>query len=168
MSASATIRPVRPADFEAIAAILAPVVIHTAIHFAYTPPTAAELRAEWEPGRERFPYLVAEVAGEVVGFAKVGPFRARDAYAGTVESGVYIAERFWRQGLARALYLALIPAAREAGFKQLVAGIALPNPGSVALHEALGFVAIGVFPKVGYKFGQYHDVGFWQMELAAS
>ena len=86
------VRAARTGDFEAIAAILEPLIRHTAIHFAYEPVPAAELRDAWGRQRETYPFLVAEAGGEVVGFTKAGPWRERAAYLWTPECGVYVRE----------------------------------------------------------------------------
>ncbi len=159
------VRVVEERDFDAIAAITNPYILETSIHFASEPVSGDELRDHWVEGRDRYPMFVAEVDGVVLGYAKSSSFRARAAYAGTAELGVYVDRRHHRRGIARALYEALIPACRERGFVVLVAGVALPNDASVVLHEGLGFVPVGVFHRVGYKFGQFHDVGFWELAL---
>ena len=160
-----TLRAAEPSDFDAIAAITNVYILGTAIHFGTEPVTSDELRREWLASRDRHPYLVAVVGDEVVGFAKASSFRARAAYARTAELGVYVHDAHQRRGLARGLYRAVIADCRARGFHSLIAGIALPNEASVALHEALGFGFVGVFHQIGFKFGAYHDVGFWELQL---
>ena len=80
---------------------------------------------------------------------------------------VYVAEEARRSGAGRALYAALLTAAKEKGLHRAYAGIALPNPGSVALHEVCGFHHIGTYHEVGFKFGKWHDVGWWECDLGA-
>lgn len=165
------IRPAKPADFPAIAAITNHFIVHTAIHFGYDPVTPDELRAGWEKTREKYPFLVAEApvsegdAPAIAGFAKVTAWRDRDAYQWTAEPGIYIDPRFHRRGIGRALYIALIDACRDRGFHTLVAGITLPNDASVKLHEAVGFRKIAHNTQVGWKFDRWHDTGFWQLML---
>ena len=162
------LRLVDGADFPALAAIVNPYIEKTAIHFATKPATADELRADWERDRDRYACYVAVVDGAVAGFAKAMTFRSRPAYQWTAEIGVYVDERHHRKGVARALYEKLIATCRAQGFHMLVAGIALPNDASVQLHEALGFARVGTFPEVGYKFGAFHDVGFWTLTLSST
>jgi len=140
----------------------------TAIHFGTQPVTAHELRADWEKTRDRYPFAVAEVDGVRAGFAKTMTFRSRPAYGWSAEIGVYVDDAFHRRGVASALYQKLIEVVRAQGFHILVAGIALPNPASVALHEKHGFERVGVFPQVGFKLGAFHDVGFWALPLTTS
>jgi len=157
------IRPAVEADFTAIAAITNS-YIATAIHFGYHPVTAAELRATWETGRDRYPWRVAD-DGAVVGYAKAGTWRSRDAYRWTAEVGIYVDRGRHRAGIGRALYLELLAALTSAGFRSAVGGITLPNPGSVALHDALGFEHVGTVLDAGYKHGAWHDVAFYQRRL---
>jgi phosphinothricin acetyltransferase len=80
---------------------------------------------------------------------------------------VYVGTAHQRQGLARGLYTSLFSLLRRQGYSKACAGITLPNPASVGLHEALGFKPVGVFPRIGYKLGRWLDVGWWQLELQA-
>ncbi len=118
--------------------------------------------------RDRHPWLVAVHDDAVVAFAKASRWRGRCAYAHSAEVGIYIDPAWQGQGLGRALYDQLIAACREAHLHTLVAGIALPNPASVALHEACGFRPVGVFHEVGRKFDQWWDVGYWELVLEPS
>lgn len=158
-------RDATAADLPAIAAITAYYVEHTAIHFGYQPPTVAELTAAWA-ARDRHAWLVATAAdGAVIGYAKSDRFRARAAYDRSAELGVYLAPDHTGRGVGRALIAALIARLAAADFHLAVAGIALPNPASVALFERAGFTPVGVFREVGWKFDAWHDVGFWQRRL---
>ncbi|MBK9033183.1 MAG: N-acetyltransferase [Myxococcales bacterium] len=161
------LRDATAADLPAIAAITAHYVATTAIHFAYQPPSVAELAALWA-ARGRHPWLVAVDDGDaatVRGYAKSDRFRARAAYDRTAEVGLYLEPAHRGRGHGRALLDGLVAAMTAAGFHTAVAGIALPNPASVALHERCGFTAVGVFREVGWKFDAWHDVGFWQRPL---
>lgn len=159
-----TIRAARDDDFPAIAAITNHYIATTAIHFGYEPVTATEL-AHKRADDARFPWLVADDGGHVVGYAKAGTWRERAAYAWTCETAVYVAHDRHGRGLGRALVVALLDALARADFRSVVAGITLPNPASVALHERLGFTSIGVVRDAGWKHGRWHDVGFWQKLL---
>lgn len=150
-------------DFDAIAAITAHYVATTAIHFAYQPPTADELRAQWE--EPRYPWLVAIEDERVVGYAKAGAWRARDAYRWTAEVGFYLAPDCRGRGLGRALLDALVVELTARGFRSAVGGVTLPNHASVRLMERAGFAPIGVFAAAGWKHDAWHDVGFWQLML---
>lgn len=140
-------------------------IVHTAIHFGSSPAADEEFAATWRAGASRFPWLAADDEGRFVGYCKAGTWRERDAYRRTVETGIYVDPSAQRRGVGRALYCELFRRLRKAGFHTVVAGITLPNEPSVRLHEALGFRRVGVFQAVGYKFGAWHDVGFWQLDL---
>ena len=127
--------------------------------------TEAEFAAPWLEGREKHPWLAAELDGEFAGYAKAGVWRARDAYAKTAEVTVYVDERFHRRGVGRSLYAELFARLESLGFHTAVAGITLPNEGSVRLHEAMGFAYVGTFREVGRKFDAWHDTGWWQLML---
>lgn len=161
------IRPARDEDFAALTTITNHYITTSTIHFAYEPLGPDELLAQWHGYRERFPWLVTEVDGEVRGYAKAGTWRARAAYDWTAETGIYIADAARGRGLGKPLYVALLAALTERGFHSAVAGITLPNDASVALHEALGFTACGVVKDAGWKHGGWHAVSFWQKLLAA-
>lgn len=159
------VRDAVPADAPSIQAIYAPFVTDTIISFEETAPTVAEMRQRIEALREHYPYLVAEEGGEVIGYAYASQHRTRGAYRHSVDVTVYVAEGTQRRGVGRALYGELLQAAAARGYHAAFAGIALPNDASVGLHEAVGFTPVGVYREVGYKFGKWHDVGWWQRLL---
>ena len=159
------IRPAAAADFAALAAITNHYIATTAIHFGYQAVTADELGAAWQAATGRYPWLVADDGGAVIGYAKAGEWRARDAYRWTAEIGVYVAVDRRGAGTGRALYAALIEALTAAGFRSAIGGITLPNPASIALHERLGFTHVGTVRDAGYKLGAWHDVAFYQRRL---
>ncbi len=159
------IRACTPEDFDEIARLTNHFITHTCVHFGYTPVTADELRQTWEAARGRYPWLVLELQDGFAGFTKAGVWRAREAYQWTAEAGIYLDQRAQGRGHGSRLYAALIDELRLAGFQSVIGGITLPNPASVRLHEALGFTPVGTFRRAGFKFGQWHDVGFWQLPL---
>lgn len=168
MSAAARIvvRDFVAADVAPANALTNHFIIHTAIHFAFQPATDDEFAAVWRKGSAKFPWLAAEADGRFAGYCKAGTWRERDAYAGTVETGIYVAPDFHRRGVARALYVALFERLRRDGYRIVIAGVTLPNDASVRLHEAIGFRPVGVFHAVGRKFDAWHDVGFWELDLS--
>jgi L-amino acid N-acyltransferase YncA len=111
------------------------------------------------------PYIVAELAGRVGGYAYATGVRGRAAYRFGVETTVYVAADARRLGLGRALYAALVALLGLQGYRRAYAGIALPNDASIALHEAVGFTAAGVWHAAGFKFDGWHDVSFWERAL---
>lgn len=164
---SANVRPARAReDAAACAAIYAPFVQRTAVTFDEVLPTVAELASRIERASTTHQWLVLESDDAVVGYAYASPHRARASYRWAVDTSVYIAEGHRRAGGGRALYTELLARLRVQGFEVACAGITLPNEGSVRLHESLGFTPVGVYRRIGYKLGAWHDVGWWQLELA--
>ena len=161
----ATIRLATEHDGEAIAAVYGPYVAATPISFELDPPTADEMRRRIAERRGRWPWLVCEEAGEVLGYAYAGRFRERAAYQWAVDLSVYIRGDRHRCGIGRGLYSSLFAILRLQGYCTAYADITLPHPSSVALHESLGFRPLGVYRKVGFKLGAWHDVGCWELEL---
>jgi L-amino acid N-acyltransferase YncA len=153
-------------DAEAIAAIYAPFVTDTVISFEDVAPTAAEMAVRVERLTETHAWLVAEDDGEILGYAYGCPHRERAAYRWATEVSVYVDPRHHRRGAGRALYEALFERLAERRYRLALAGIALPNDASVGLHEACGFEPVGVYRRIGFKFGSWWDVGWWQLELA--
>lgn len=161
----AILRPARPTDAAALAAIYGPYVATTPISFETTPPTPSEMARRLAAVEGHAPWLVCEQAGDVRGYAYLSKHHERAAYAWSVDCAVYVARDQRGRGIGRALYTALFALAELQGFYALHAGIALPNAASVRLHEAFGFERVALYPKVGFKFGAWHDVGWWQREL---
>ncbi|MDQ6606516.1 MAG: N-acetyltransferase family protein [Actinomycetota bacterium] len=162
---------IRPADTDtgddaaACAAIYEPFVNHSAVSFELVPPDRAELYRRIEQNSASHAWLVAQDDGQVAGFAYGGPHRARAAYRWATEVSVYVHPEHHRRGVGRALYGELLPLLARHGLHVALAGITLPNPASVALHEGIGFQPVGVYRRVGWKAGAWHDVAWWQLEL---
>jgi phosphinothricin acetyltransferase len=152
-------------DAAACVAIYAPYVEAGATSFEEEPPSPAEFAERIAAMAATYPWLVAERGGEVVGYAYACPHRSRPAYRWAVEVTVYVAEGQRRGGCGRALYGELVERLRGQGFHVACAGVTLPNDASVALHESLGFVPVGVYRRIGWKDGAWRDVGWWQLEL---
>jgi L-amino acid N-acyltransferase YncA len=152
-------------DAEQIAAIYAPNVTDTIISFEFEPPTADEMRRRIEVTLRRYPWLVCERQGRVLGYAYAGAHGSRAAYQWSVDVSVYVHEDARRTGVGRALYASLFAALDLQGFYNAYAGATLPNPASVGLHEAVGFQPVGVYRGVGYKLGAWHDVVWWHLLL---
>ena len=159
------IRCAKLADAPLVQAIYAPFVASSAISFEEVPPSTEEMARRIAEGLEAYAYLVAERRGKILGFAYAGRHRTRSAYRWSVDVSVYVAVDEQRSGIGRALYQALLSRLEAQGFHAAFAGIALPNPASIALHQALGFEPVGVYREVGFKLGRWHDVGWWQRLL---
>lgn len=160
------VRLARTADAARCAEIYAPYVRGTAITFETEPPSTAEFRKRILQILRWTPWLVYERGGLILGYAYASRHRERAAYRWSLDVAVYIDKRHHRQGIGRALYSKLFDCLKFQGFYSAYAGIALPNSSSVGLHEALGFRPVGVYRRVGYKLGAWHDVGWWGLALA--
>jgi L-amino acid N-acyltransferase YncA len=165
MRSSSGIRLATEHDAPAIAAIYRPIVETTAISFETEPPDEHEMRRRIAETLTNYPWLVFERGSEIAGFAYASRHRAREAYRWSVDTSAYVDERFRRQGIAHGLYISLFAILSAQGFVNAYAGIALPNPASVALHERVGFTPVGVYRQAGYKLGAWRDVGWWQRRL---
>jgi L-amino acid N-acyltransferase YncA len=150
-------------DAAAIASIYRLYVEDSRISFEEVAPDAAEITRRMR--NPIHPWLVLE-DGELVGYASTSPMRDRTAYRWSVETGLYLAPEAQGRGLGRKLLAAHLDLLERQGFATIVAGIALPNAASVALHEKLGFALSGIERGVGFKLGQWVDVGRWQRDLA--
>lgn len=163
------IRAATAADADAIARIYAPYVATSSVSFEDVAPDAEEIARRIALFDGLYPWLVCMAAedGTLLGFAYASRFRERPAYRFTVETSVYVAGELQRNGIGQMLYAALLDTLEAQGFTQAIATIAIPNDGSIRLHEAMGFFRAGNFREIGYKQGQWRDVGYWQRELAA-
>jgi phosphinothricin acetyltransferase len=160
-----TIRPAERRDASGIASIYRPFCEENIISFETAAPDGEEIAARMERIGRRHPWLVAEEAGRLAGYAYASPHRERAAYRWVVEVTVYVHPDFHRRGVARALYGELFARLRRQGYFKAYAGITIPNPPSQAFHEALGFRLVGIYRGVGYKMGAWRDVGWWELEL---
>lgn len=159
------IRMATAADARAVADIYGPIVAGTAISFETEPPSPAEMARRIAAVTSLAPWLVWDEGGQVDGYVYASRHHERAAYRWCVDVSVYVREGRRRGGIGRALYGSLFALLRLQGFRAAHAGITLPNPASVGLHESLGFLPVGVYRKVGFKAGAWHDVGWWQLEL---
>jgi L-amino acid N-acyltransferase YncA len=157
-----TVRAATPADAHACAAIYAPYVTDSAISFEEVPPDADEMRRRMETSHA---WLVAEEDGEVVGYAYGSRHHERAAYRWAADVAIYLAPSHQRRGLGRRLYEELFAVLRAQGFRMLCAGLTLPNPDSDGIHRAMGFEEVGVYRKIGWKLGAWHDVRWYQLDL---
>lgn len=163
---SLLIRTADAGDAGAIADIYAPYVESLSVSFEQRAPSAKEMARRIETIMATYPWLVAESDGEIVGYTYASRFRERWAYRFAVETAIYIAAHRQREGIGRQLYMVLIRTLSTLGYTQALATIALPNEGSIDMHEAVGFRRAGVWRGVGFKQGEWRDVGLWQRPLA--
>ena len=161
------IRLARLSDAASLATIYAPSVTESATSFEYAAPDATEMARRVSAVLAHAPWLVLERADQVIGYAYASQHRERAAYQWAVDVTVYVAREHHRSGVGRALYERLFAMLRQQGFYVAHAGITLPNAGSIALHESLGFRRVAIYEAVGFKLGAWHDVGWWRLALRA-
>jgi L-amino acid N-acyltransferase YncA len=163
---AARIRVAGERDAQAIADIYAPAVTARATSFELTQPDAIEMRRRIATVLTQYPWLVCESSATVIGYVYATAHRERAAYRWSVDVAAYVRTDAQRRGIARALYTALFEILALQGYRNAYAGITLPNPASVQMHKAMGFEQVGVYHRVGYKFGKWHDVAWFERPLA--
>ena len=154
-------------DAAAVAAIYRSYVEDSCVSFEEVAPGPAEMARRIVgdvPGQH--PWFVAEDNGQLLGYAASSPFRSRPAYRWIVESGIYLGPEAKGRGIGARLLSTLLDVLQRQGYVAAIGAIALPNDASVRLHEKLGFFHTGTYRRVGFKLGQWLDVGLWQKELA--
>jgi L-amino acid N-acyltransferase YncA len=158
-----------PEDAESILEIYTPVINTTAISFEETPPSVADMAKRIEKILEKHPWIVAVDKNEkILGYAYASPYRDRAAYKWASEVSIYIRDTHQKLGLGKSLYEKLFHIMKKQNIYKSYALIALPNTGSIALHEKMGFQYLCIFKNVGYKLGKWHDVGWWEKTLSRS
>jgi phosphinothricin acetyltransferase len=160
------IRQALPNDGAALARIYAPYILNAPTSFEEIAPTADEMAERVRQTLANWPYLVAEDDGNVVGYAYATSHRARASYRWSIDVTVYLSPTHHRRGIGRRLYQVLFPLLTAQGFVTAYAGITIPNASSIGLHEAMGFKLVGIYRNVGFKIGQWCDVGWWARPLS--
>src|SRR5678815_3591251 len=159
------IRMIKDSDAIGTLNIYKPYVEKTIISFEYEVPTLSEWQNRIETNTSKYPWLVCEYENEIIGYAYGSTHRYRTAYSWSPESTVYMSDKFHRKGIARTLYNTLFELLRMQGYVNVFAGVGLPNEKSERFHLALGFQEIGVFKKIGFKLGNWHDTRWFQYLL---
>src|SRR6202051_5382726 len=159
------IRFATTADAPAVLEIYGPFCEDSPISFETQRPSVSEIEGRIRKIVERFPWLICENENEVLGYAYAGPHRGRAAYRWSVDVAIYISRKCRAQGFGTRLYVLLFELLRIQGYFKAYAGITLPNPASVRLHQRLGFEPVAIYKKVGYKAGAWHDVSWWDLIL---
>ena len=159
------IRKVRPDDALDIALIYNYYVENSTITFETSPVSTEEMAKRISDISEKYPYLVYEESGNIVGYCYVSLWKKKAAYSKTVESTIYIIKEFQGKGIGYALMNKLIEVLREKSFHAVIACITIPNPTSIKLHEKLGFRKVSEFREVGFKFEKWLDIGDWELLL---
>ena len=159
------VRDAEPRDAAACSAVYAPYVTGTTVTFETVPPDEAAFAARITAAQRRHAWLVADLDGEVAGYAYASAFRERPAYDWTCETTVYLRQGLTRTGAGRALMTALLARLDAAGYRRAIAVVALPNAASTGLHETLGFRPAARLERVGWKRGRWLDVAWFQLDL---
>lgn len=159
------IRDATPDDAAQVCAIYNPYILETVITFEEEPVPVEAMRKRMADIMASFPWLLFVEGGQVLGYAYARKFHERAAYRHTVETTVYVAQGGHGKGVGTALYRELLARLKPLNVHTALGGIALPNEKSVALHEKLGFKKVAHYEEVGRKFGQWIDVGYWQMKV---
>lgn len=169
---SITIRPIEEKDLKEILHIYEYYVTHTAITFEYTVPTIEEFRNRMHHVVSRYPYIVAEQGGHIVGYAYANILKDREAYEWSVETSIYIDRDYRAKGLGKQLYSRLFTYLKEQGILSVYACITVPlvddmycDSSSYTYHKHIGFTEVGRFPKAGYKFNTWYDIVWMHMDL---
>lgn len=152
-------------DAPAICAIYNHYVANTTVTFEEEPVAVDAMAQRVAEITARLPWLVAHAGGRLLGYAYATPWRARSAYRFSVETTVYLDPTQTGRGVGRELYAALLDDLKARGLRTAIGGITQPNAASVALHERMGFRQVAQFREVGFKFGRWLDVGYWQRTL---
>jgi phosphinothricin acetyltransferase len=160
-----TIRQAELADLDAITAIYNEAILTTTATFDLEPKSLEDRRRWFDAHGERHPILVAEVEGQVVGWASLSRWNPRAAYADTAETSTYVKEEHRGQRVGRQLKQAIIEEAERLGFHTLIAGVAEGSDASLNLNLKFGFEVVGTFKQVGRKFGKLLDVTYLQKVL---
>jgi phosphinothricin acetyltransferase len=159
------LRPAEARDASALAEIYAPSVLQRPTSFELIAPDAAEMALRLARVTAQWPWLVAEADGGVQGYCYASAFAEREAYRWSVTVTAYVRDGLHRHGIGRRLYGELFERLRRQGVVMAFAGITLPNDASVGLHRAMGFEPVGLYPRVGFKLGRWHDVGWYGLTL---
>jgi L-amino acid N-acyltransferase YncA len=160
------IRPALATDAATIAQIYNHYVLNTWVTFEEVALTADDVQQRMQDVlNAQLPYIVAEYEGEVIGYAYASPFHKRAAYRNTVETTVYLKCDFVGRGFGKLIYEVLLGQLKEKGYHAVIGTLGLPNDKSVSLHEKLGFKQASHLREVGFKFGEWRDVGHWQLLL---
>lgn len=162
---AAVVRDATAHDAAACAAIYAPYVRDTVITFEADAPSEAEVARRIAAAQAHHAWLVLVDDDRVAGYAYGGPFASRPAYRWACEASIYLERGRRRTGAGRMLYVALLDRLAARGFRTVLGGMTLPNDASVGLHRAMGFEEVGVYRKIGFKHGAWHDVGWTQRRI---
>ncbi|WP_234573370.1 GNAT family N-acetyltransferase [Rhodohalobacter sp. 614A] len=159
------IRNVKTSDAEQICAIYNNYITRTQVTFEEEPLAVGDIISRINSVTQNYPWLVYEEDETVLGYTYANQWKERSAYRNTVETGIYLDSDLLGKGIGSELKAVMIDELKARGFHSVISGIALPNPASIAMCEKFGFKKIAHFKEVGYKFGEWIDVAYWQLIL---
>jgi phosphinothricin acetyltransferase len=162
---SMKIRLASDTDCPGILRIYAPYVLNTEFSFETEVPSESEFRSRMGTILRRFPWIVCEVGGTIIGYSYASPHRERSAYAWSCDCSVYVDPEFHSKRIGKALYTCLFDILRQQGYYSVFAGVSLPNEKSCALHESMGFYTVGVYHNAGFKSGRWIDTKWFGLKL---
>jgi L-amino acid N-acyltransferase YncA len=162
---SNNIRFAKESDCKQILDIYAPYIIRSAISFENQVPSLEDFKNRFKETTEKYPWLVFEEDGVILGYAYGSSHRSRCAYGWSCEVTVYVDENHHKKGIGSNLYRTLFPILKAQGFYNLFAGITQPNEGSNQVHKRMGFTEVGTYKNIGYKLSKWHDVSWYQLEI---
>jgi L-amino acid N-acyltransferase YncA len=162
---SLRIAPASPLDAAGVLQVYSPYVTNAAASFELEPPSVEEMAKRIEESLAKHSWLVAQENDKILGYAYGTTARTRAAYRYTVEVSVYLEARSHGRGIGKSLVTELLAILKSRGYVTAIAGVTLPNDASVRLFESLGFESVGIYRHIGFKFGRWHDVGWWQRPL---
>src|SRR4030095_2396860 len=161
------IRLAKKDDAAGMLEIYAPFILNSGITQETEVPSVGDFQKRVTSNLEERPWLVCEINNEIAGYAYAGRHRDRKGYQWCTEASVYISEKYYGFGIANALYTALFDILKLQGYINAYAVITLPNERSIAFHKKFGFDYLTTYKKIGYKLGQWHDVGWMQYDINA-
>ncbi len=160
------LRAVSPQDANQLAEIYNYYILNTTVSFEEQPISIQDMEKRIFEKITKLPWIVYEKESRILGYAYASPWKPRAAYRQSAESSVYLNPDYQGQGIGSMLYQELLQLLKKMNFHAIMAGIALPNSGSVALHEKFGFEKVAHFKEIGYKFGEYIDVAYWELLIS--
>ncbi len=159
------VRPIETKDHQAVVDIYNHYIDHTIVTFEELPIDVEEITSRIDAVKPQLPWLVFEDKKSVLGYAYASSWKGRCAYRFSAECTVYVKDGALGKGIGTQLYRSLITKMQALDYHVLIGGVSLPNAGSIALHEKLGFRKVAHFEEVGFKFDRWIDVGYWQLIL---
>ena len=152
-------------DSKQILDIYAPSILTAATSFETDVPSVEEMQRRIETCLLKYPWIVCVIDEKIAGYVYASKHREREAYQWSCVCSVYVHNDFKGKGIGKKLYQLLFEILKQQGFRNVYAGITLPNDGSVRLHENCGFQNFARYENIGYKFGNWHTVGWWKLQI---